>query len=168
MDGKLKESMDEFSSDESNIKSVSIAYGFPFIKEYGDQAAKGLIIIVTKNIETPSNENQVVFYKVEQEPTIDKEVWIDFIRKNMQPIVAEAVKNGSPAGNYTINVRFLVQKDGGLSDFIALNDPGYGIARKVIEMMQNSPKWKPAEQNGRIVRAYHTQPITVVIPSNKH
>jgi len=32
-----------------------------------------------------------------------------------------------------------------------------------LEIIPNSPKWKPAEQNGRPVNSYHTQPITFVI-----
>jgi protein TonB len=41
------------------------------------------------------------------------------------------------------------------------------MADKIVDMMKNSPKWKPAIQNGRPVRSYHTQPITLVIVSEK-
>lgn len=163
VDGMLRGQINEINLDESKIESISIAYGYPLVKEYGDQAAKGLIVIITKDAKRLSNESQTVFHKVEQEPSIDREVWIDFIKKNMQPILVEAAKSGAQAGNYTVNVKFLVNKDGSLSDFTALNDPGYGMAKRVVELMKDSPKWKPAQQNGRVVRAYHTQPITIVI-----
>jgi hypothetical protein len=46
---------------------------------------------------------------------------------------------------------------------VALNNPRYEIDQKVFAAMQNSPKWKPAEQNGKPVNSYHTQPITFAI-----
>jgi protein TonB len=56
-----------------------------------------------------------------------------------------------------------VRKDGGISDFTALNDPGYGLAKKVEAIMKDSPVWNPGLQNGKPVNSYHTQPITFVI-----
>jgi len=66
-------------------------------------------------------------------------------------------------GTYTVKLRFIVSKDGALSDFTPLNDPGHGLAQKVVEMMKDSPKWKPALQNGRPVNSFHTLPVTFVI-----
>jgi protein TonB len=81
--------------------------------------------------------------------------------------VLEEVSKKAASGKYTIPVRFLVGLDGSISDIKALKDPGYGMADKIVDMMKNSPKWKPAIQNGRPVRSYHTQPITLVIVSEK-
>jgi protein TonB len=30
-----------------------------------------------------------------------------------------------------------------------VNDPGFGLAKEAIRVIENSPKWKPATQNGR-------------------
>lgn len=31
----------------------------------------------------------------------------------------------------------------------AVNDPGFGLANEAIRVLEQSPKWKPATQNGR-------------------
>ena len=67
------------------------------------------------------------------------------------------------AGTYTVNVRFLVEKDGSISDVVALNDPGYGLAKAAEKVVKTGPKWTPGQQGGKTVRSYHTQPINFVI-----
>jgi protein TonB len=66
-------------------------------------------------------------------------------------------------GTYIVQVKFLVEKDGSISDVHALNDPGYGLAKAAEKVLRTSPRWSPGEQNGRKVRSYHTQPITFMI-----
>jgi N-acetylmuramoyl-L-alanine amidase len=108
-------------------------------------------------------KNEALFTKVEVEPSIDRQKWSQFLQQNLQSFVRNAASNGIDPGTYIVNVRFIVKKDGSLSDFTALNDPGYGMAKKVVEMIKDSPRWKPGMQNGRPVNSYHTQPITLVI-----
>jgi hypothetical protein len=62
-----------------------------------------------------------------------------------------------------LQVRFIVETDGSISNIQSLNDPGFGFAAASEKMMQRSPKWQPATQNKIPVRSYHTQPITFVI-----
>jgi hypothetical protein len=37
-----------------------------------------------------------------------------------------------------------------------------------IKIVETEPKWYPGIQNGKHVRAYHTQPITFVIDGQEH
>lgn len=106
-----------------------------------------------------------VFEKTEIEASVKTVDWRKFLETHLTPIVNELSKQ-APAGTYRVDVRFIVDKDGSLSDFKALNDPGYGIAQKALSIMPNSPKWTPAEQNGKIVKSYHTQPILLVVSKN--
>ena len=66
-------------------------------------------------------------------------------------------------GMYTVQVRFLIEKDGSINDVQALNDPGFGLARAAEKVIKSGPKWEPGIQEGKVVRSYHTQPITFVI-----
>ena len=77
--------------------------------------------------------------------------------------IEDAANSGMAPGNYTVNVKFLVEKDGSIADVKALNDPGYGLAQGAVEVVKRGPKWSPGEQNGKKVRSYHTQPITFQI-----
>lgn len=104
-----------------------------------------------------------VFEQTETPASVDKTEWRNFLSKNAQPIIDSMASKGVKSGTYIANVRFLVEKDGSLSDVKLLNDLGYGADEKIIAMMKSSPKWTPAQQNGKTVRSYHTQPITFMI-----
>ncbi|RZK12560.1 MAG: hypothetical protein EOO46_02670, partial [Flavobacterium sp.] len=146
-DGKPTVNRNVTTKDSSTLKEVTVV-GFK----------------LDKNRE---NKNEPIFEKSEFTPSIDKDEWRAFLAKNMTPIIEYAANKNIPEGNYTVNVRFIVEKDGSLSDVSVLNDPGYGVGAKVLEMMKFAPKWKPAIQNQRVVRSYHMQPITFQIQESK-
>nr|WP_294937276.1 energy transducer TonB [uncultured Flavobacterium sp.] len=60
-----------------------------------------------------------------------------------------------------VMLNFVVEKDGSFTDVKVLRDPGYGIGKIAIQVLQGMPKWKPAIQNGRPVRSQFTLPITI-------
>ena len=95
--------------------------------------------------------------------SVDRLQWRRHLETKLLPVIERAAKAGMKAGQYTVNVRFLVEKDGSISNVAALNDPGYGLAYGAVNVVRTGPKWIPGEQNGRKVRSYHTQPITFVI-----
>jgi TonB family protein len=107
-------------------------------------------------------DSEIVFEKAEFAPSIDRDEWRKFLEKYTMQIITEIGQKAAP-GRYTVYVRFIVEKDGSVTNVSTLNDPGYGLNRKVLEIMKHAPKWKPAIQNERVVRSYHTQPITFVI-----
>lgn len=111
----------------------------------------------------PSETKNIVFTQTETPASVDKNEWRSFLSKNTQPIVESMVHKGAKPAKYTVNVRFLVEPDGSLSDIKLLNNLGYGADEKILEMMKSSPKWTPAQQNGKTVRSYHTQPMTFMI-----
>lgn len=104
-----------------------------------------------------------IFTKIDIEASVDRQQWIDHLTKNLQSPIEKAARKGMKPGTYTVQVKFLVERDGSISDVHALNDPGYGLAKAAQKVVSTGPKWKPGMQNGRVVRSYHTQPITFVI-----
>ena len=60
-------------------------------------------------------------------------------------------------------VSFVVEKDGSLTDIKVLRDPGYGVGVEAIRVLNEMPKWHPAQQNGVSVRSQFTLPITIKI-----
>jgi hypothetical protein len=108
-------------------------------------------------------QQEPVFEKTETPASIDKEEWRTFLSNNLQPLIKNSVNKGMKPGTYVVNVRFVVKKDGTLADFQALNNPGYDLDKQILAIMPGSPKWKPAEQNGKPMTSYHTQPITFMI-----
>jgi len=58
-----------------------------------------------------------------------------------------------------VNVTFIVERDGSLSDMRALSSPGPSLAAEAVRVMTLSPKWHPGEQNGKPVAVRYTLPI---------
>jgi protein TonB len=128
------------------------------------QAPKDEVLVRTSvDTTTEKNSEKLVFTKVDVEAKVDMQQWRLHLESNLMGPIEKAAKKGMKPGTYTVNVRFLVEKDGSISDVRALNDPGYGLAAASEKVVRTGPKWIAGEQNGRKVRSYHTQPMTFVI-----
>ena len=116
-------------------------------------------------IEQPAakEEGNKIFEKVEIAATVDQSRWRRHLENRLVRYIEDAAARGMAAGQYTVMVRFLVEKDGSIDRVTALNDPGYGLAKGAEQVVKSGPHWEPGIQNGNKVRSYHTQPITFVI-----
>ncbi|MEP6952219.1 MAG: energy transducer TonB [Ginsengibacter sp.] len=86
--------------------------------------------------------------------------WTTYIMKQM-------LKNGDEFRKKdfgTCIVKFIVDKNGNISDVEATNMQKTRLAKIVVEAIRNGPKWVPAQQNGKPVNAYRLQPVTVTEP----
>jgi periplasmic protein TonB len=115
-------------------------------------------------VEAPKVEDEnKIFEKVEIPASVDTRQWRRHLESQLQRYIEDAASQGMAPGQYTVQVRFLVERDGSIADVKALNDPGYGLSKGAADVVRKGPKWRPGEQNGRQVRSYHTQPITFVV-----
>lgn len=116
----------------------------------------------SKVVEAPEDDNKI-FNKVEVEAAFPggENAWAKYLRKNLDPNVP--IDNGAPEGTYQVIVRFVVGKDGTISDVQAETGHGYGMEQEAMKIIKKGPKWTPALQNGRNVNAYRRQPITFVV-----
>lgn len=87
--------------------------------------------------------------------------WVSYISRNLKADVP--VKTGAPEGKYTVVVRFIVNTDGSIDQIESLTKFGFGMEEEVLRIVQKSPKWNPARQFGKNVKAYRLQPITFVV-----
>lgn len=72
----------------------------------------------------------------------------------------------SPGLNGTILVSFAIDIDGKLVDIKILNDIGYGTGEEVKRVLNQSPKWVPAQKDGQKVKCYYQIPIKIQVPVN--
>lgn len=109
------------------------------------------------------NDEDAVFEAVDIEASYPGGVdaWRRFLEQNLNGSVA--AYNSAPGGTYTVVIQFVVDKEGRLSDIKALTSHGYGMEAEVIRLLRKSPRWNPASQNGRMVKAYRKQPVTFVV-----
>ena len=160
------------------VLSLTVLNKTDAIAKYGKLGKNGAVEIIstsnknqqknnqaTDNIspQTSSTKDDKVFTQVENEPKFPggDSAWHKFLEKNLNP--STPIDNGAPTGTYRVVVRFIVSKDGSISDVQAETKHGYGMEAEVVKLIKKGPRWEPAIQNGNIVAAYKKQPITFVV-----
>ena len=110
--------------------------------------------------EKKEDDENKIFDKVEIEASFPggDSKWRQYLERNANGQVA--TDNGAPEGTYTTVVQFVVDKEGNISDVKSLTNHGYGMEEEAMRVIKKGPKWSPAVQNGRQVKAYRKQPIT--------
>lgn len=101
--------------------------------------------------------NDTVFVKVEMPAEFPGgiDAWRRYLERNLH--YPDAAINNETQG--IVRVQFVIDTDGNVSDVVALNDPGNGLAQEAVRIIASGPKWIPAEQNNRRVKYRHSQPI---------
>ena len=114
-------------------------------------------------IPQPPGDEEKVYEKVEIEASYagGDEAWRKFLELNLNAGIP--AYKGAPAGAYTVVIQFVVDKEGKVSDIKALTSHGYGMEAEVIRVLRKAPRWNPAIQEGRPVKAYRKQPVTFMV-----
>lgn len=118
----------------------------------------------TQVVEAPkSDDEDKIFTKVENEAEFPggNAAWARYVQKTLDGF--NPADNGAPPGKYQVIVRFVVSKDGSISDVQSETNFGYGMEEQAIKAIKKGPNWKPALQNGRNVNAYRRQPVTFIV-----
>lgn len=64
-------------------------------------------------------------------------------------------------GKYFVAISFVQAKDGTFSDFLCLNNPGFGLNEDVKRaLLKGMIRWEPARQDDRVVRPYSRSAVT--------
>lgn len=58
-----------------------------------------------------------------------------------------------------VRLRFVVEKDGRLTNFTVLESPDKRLSDEIIRVFKMMPQWQPAKNNGRPVRSYYSMPF---------
>ena len=114
----------------------------------------------------PVSIPESILHKVEIEAAFPGglKAWKRYLERTLD--AGSSVVAGAPDGIYTVMVRFIVDKDGTISDVVALTQHGYGMEEEAIKVIRRGPRWIPAIQNGTNVKAYRSQSVTFVLTSN--
>jgi len=144
-----------------------ILFGFPLIAQ-----EKGEVIQVC---EGPSYD-----YKAKKEDLIKGEDYVyKLVHKKAQPQegfnvffkdltmsikeqLGDKIKHPLTLKYIVIKIRFVVEKDGSLTDMTILEDK-LNLANDVFNIINMKSKWKPAEFENKIVRMHFTLPIKIML-----
>ena len=128
---------------------------------YGEKGRNGVVEIFTKN-EIKDTIPDKIFTKVEQEAQFPggQNAWVNYI-------TGQVMASQDSIGNNdfgTCIVKFIVTKDGSVSNVEATTMKGSQLAKIAVAAIRKGPKWQPAMQNGHKVNAYRLQPVTLTNP----
>lgn len=64
-------------------------------------------------------------------------------------------------------IKFVVNKDGSIVDAEAVKSPHPALSAEALRMVKSMPKWKPAKENGKVVRSRFNIPIVFKLSGKK-
>lgn len=169
---------------QEDIERINVIKGNAAVLRYGEDPikCKGVIEIFTKSAskdpdsyvttdlvhsksDTIPSADDKVFVKVENEAAFPGGV--DAWRKYITEKIRETLDKFSEKDFGTCIVRFIVDANGNVSNVVATTMQGTKLAEVSVDAIRKGPKWIPAQQNGKNVRAYRLQPVTLMNPIKK-
>lgn len=109
----------------------------------------------------PAAEEDVVFVQVEQPPKFPggMEAMMEYLQANLT-YPPDARKDGIQG---RVFVRFVVERDGTLSDITILRGAGGGLDEEAVRVVKGMPAWEPGLQRGEPVRVQFVLPIAFAL-----
>ena len=142
----------------SSLTSITIPNS---VTEIGSDAFYNCDRLTSITIPNSVTEEEI-FVTAEEMPTFqggDLSKFRNWVQNNVKyPQIA--LENGIQ-GNVVI--KFVVEKDGKLSNFQVLQSPDKTLSDAAVQVLQKSPKWKPAKQRNKPVRITYTLPVSFTI-----
>ena len=113
-------------------------------KSYGQTVAKNYYGRIDVEI-SKEKRSKNIYTKVEIKSAFPggDSAWVKSIENNINRSIG--VGKRVKKGKYIVSVKFILSKDGNLSDIACENDPGYGMCEEVIRVLKKITKWTPAE-----------------------
>jgi periplasmic protein TonB len=84
--------------------------------------------------------------------------WMKYLVKRLE--VAQAAEKSTKGG--TVRVAFAIDTTGKIVDTYLMKSAEFVLDEEAIDVIEKSPSWEPAFQNGRHIKAYRIQPLTFV------
>ncbi len=155
-DSKVSDEDEIKSQDELN-ENRNIQVSIATVEGTMDRDAVDIADLKDHKVIVQATEEEKPFVSVEQMPQFQggNEALMKFISSNLKyPTIA--AENGIEG---RVMVRFVVGKDGSVSDVTILRGLDASCDREAKRVVESMPKWIPGRQNGREVPVYFTLPI---------
>ena len=130
------------------------------VSEVSFAGQKGLLKYYDKGNLT-SSDSVFSTREIKAEPYGGDKAWNHYIMTRLQSNADKIIKSGEYG---TCIVKYMIGKDGKISEVEATTMKGTALAEVAVRIIKYGPKWHPATQFGRPVNAYRLQPITLNQP----
>lgn len=149
----------------TNIGSVTFIYAEDAVKRYGEERGRfGALEITTRTLQEMARETEdPPFIVAETMPLFEGGDLLKF-RQWLQTQVrypAEALKKQIEG---RVVCSFVVERDGSVSNIMALQSPDRLLTDEVRRVLVNSPRWTPGMQKGKTVRVKLVVPVDFKLP----
>jgi len=131
--------------------------------EFGSKKQDGGITGVSKGDPNGDPNGDKIFTAVEvnPEPIGGMKAFMSWVSSNYD--YPQAAQESGVNG--VVEVSFVVERDGSLTDISVKRDLKYGTGDAAVKLLKKAKKWKPGIQNGRPVRVAYTLPIRLNLQS---
>ncbi|MBP3943493.1 TonB family protein [Sphingobacteriaceae bacterium WQ 2009] len=152
-------SQEDFKDDKKSPARITLkgkpgSTGVP-TGEFGPKKVDGQITGVEKGDPNVASNEIFTAVEVNPEPPGGMKAFMGWVGSNYSYPNA-ALEQGV---NGVVEVAFVVEKDGSLTDINVKRDLSYGTGQAAVALLKKAKKWKPGIQNGRPVRVAYTLPI---------
>jgi len=115
---------------------------------------------------TTENDEKKIFVKPEEQANFPggNTSWLRYISRIIQKNGNELISDKDKEG--TCKVRFIVDKDGTVSDVQAITMQGTKLAEIAVNAIKHGPNWIPVKQNGHLVNSYAFQQVSFKLKDN--
>ena len=124
-----------------------------------EKFSSGILVNSKTDFSTKNDSQNQPPFKDEREATFGKgnNDWIKYLKQNLNSDVAlNSLKGG------TVMVGFTIDTIGTVFNIYLKRSVEYVLDEEAKRLIEKSPEWKPAFQNGKPLKAYRLQPITFV------
>lgn len=118
-------------------------------------------VIDVRNENDTASEDEVYVFP-EEYPTFPggEEALYKFIGDNLR--YPEEAREPNVQGS--VIIRFVVEKDGSISNATIAREIGCGCGREALRVVNMMPRWNPGKQGGKPVRTEFTLPVQFYLP----
>ncbi len=89
--------------------------------------------------------------------------WNQYVKQEIEKHIDKLSRNKKSNG--TCEIQFIVDKDGSITNVEALSLKNSLLAKILINAIKEGPKWIPAFQHGKVVKAWRRQKVTFLLPN---
>ena len=128
----------------------------------------GYSIVYAQQADSVATSKQItdsIFQKVEVEAYFPggEQAWNRYVQIQIEKNIDKIVRNKKKSAG-TCEVQFIVDKDGTVTNVEALTLKGSLLAKILVDAIKDGPKWVPAYQFGKPVKAWRRQKVTFRMP----
>jgi len=115
------------------------------------------------SITNVQNDKEAIFTKLEKTASFPggNSAGLKYITRAVQKNANELTADKNSQG--VCKVRFIVGKDGRVSDVKAITKQDSKLADVAVNAIENGPRWIPGMQNGHVVNSYVIQPVSFAL-----